>query len=185
MSRLPGKQEVAPDRPLWLAGAPGFEPRNGESVAILKPLYGAGFSAPDPACGAAATHDRRVEQAGDADPLTQPVSERPARKFRILKNPRAETRLGFRGLWRESPKIRRQRPEARPLTSGNVASSQSSVTLPEETAVAGWAERIRTAMCRNSAGRCGDQKTLPPAPGNAHQRDSEVHRTGHCANPSI
>jgi hypothetical protein len=55
MSRLPGKQEVAPDRPLWLAGAPGFEPRNGESVAILKPLYGAGFSAPDPAYGAGAT----------------------------------------------------------------------------------------------------------------------------------
>jgi hypothetical protein len=80
---------------------------------------------------------------------TQPVSERPARKFRILKNPRAETRLGFRGLWRESPKIRRQRPEARPLTSGNVASSQSSVTLPEETAVAGWGARIRTWEWRN------------------------------------
>ena len=46
-----------------------------------------------------------------------------ARKFRILKNHRAETRAGNLGLQREMPDIPRQRPDFWRPNSGNVGTS--------------------------------------------------------------
>jgi hypothetical protein len=57
--------------------------------------------------------------------------------FRILKNHRAETRLGIRGLRYEVPAIPRQRPGFWRLTSGNIVTSVSTRTLRRETQVAG------------------------------------------------
>lgn len=73
-------------------------------------------------------------------------------KFRILKNYRVETRAGNLGLERETSDILRQRLLSWPLTSGNVAASVSARNSRRETALAGWASRIRTAMCRIRAG---------------------------------
>ena len=72
----------------------------------------------------------------------------PARKFRILKIHRAETRPGNLDLRGEVSDIPRQRPDSWPLTSGNVGTSASTRNSYAETIVAGWAERIRTALCR-------------------------------------
>jgi hypothetical protein len=75
-----------------------------------------------------------------------------SRKIRILKTGRPETRRQICGLLPETPKIPSQRPDSRPLTSANVAFSRRPRTHPQETAVAGWAERIRTALCRIRTG---------------------------------
>jgi hypothetical protein len=63
--------------------------------------------------------------------------DNPARKFRILKNHRAETCARNLGLQRETPDIPRQRPDFWRLTYGNVATSVSTRNPWRETAVAG------------------------------------------------
>src|ERR1700729_2372799 len=68
-------------------------------------------------------------------------------EFRILKNHRAETRPENPGLLHELPDIPRQRPGSWPLTARNVDTSLSAGNPYEETPVAGWGARIRTAMC--------------------------------------
>jgi hypothetical protein len=70
----------------------------------------------------------------------------PSRKFRILKSRSVETGHGISGSRRKTTKIPRQRPGFWPRTSRNVGSLQSSGSHPQETAVAGWVYKIRTAI---------------------------------------
>jgi hypothetical protein len=79
---------------------------------------------------------------------TQPVSDLPTPEFRILNIHRAETGPENLGLPHEVPDIPRQRPGSWPPSSGNVGTSVNTRIPRGETAVAGWAQRIRTAMCR-------------------------------------
>jgi hypothetical protein len=76
----------------------------------------------------------------------------PAPKFRILKIHRAETGADIRGFWCETSDIPRQRPGPSPLTLVNVDAPPSAGNGRRDTAVAGWAERIRTALCPIRAG---------------------------------
>jgi hypothetical protein len=69
----------------------------------------------------------------------------PALKFRILKIHRAETYRGICGLRRQTSKIPRQRPDSWPLTSGNVAASQSA-------GCTWWDERKRREHARGIGG---------------------------------
>jgi hypothetical protein len=75
----------------------------------------------------------------------------------IEKSAIRELAAGFAAFSARRPKFLRQRPGSWPLTSRNVAPSRKAGSHPRETVVAGWAERIRTAMCQNSAG-CGRGK---------------------------
>jgi hypothetical protein len=61
------------------------------------------------------------------------------RKFRILKNHRAETRAGNLGFRGQTPEFPRQRPDFWRVTFGNVATSVSARNPWRETPVAGWA----------------------------------------------
>jgi hypothetical protein len=68
---------------------------------------------------------------------TQPVSDLPTPKFRVLKIHRAETGLETLGLPYEVPDIPRQRPRSWPPTSGNVDTSPSAGNSRGETMMAG------------------------------------------------
>jgi hypothetical protein len=82
---------------------------------------------------------------------TQPVSGRSRSKFRILKNHRAET--GAKNSRRSARDVRHSSPETGlPAASLRKCRHFVSTRNPQrETELAGWAERIRTAMC---SGEC-------------------------------
>jgi hypothetical protein len=93
----------------------------------------------DKACPGAPSRGSQPAYLSNRSPRKRNRSGGPASKFRILKNHRAETCRGIRGLQRESSEILRQRPGSWPLTSGNVGTSANTRNPRGETPLAGWA----------------------------------------------
>jgi Protein of unknown function, DUF488 len=92
---------------------------------------------------------------------------RSSSKFRILKNHRAETRRGIRGLQRETSEIPRQRPDFWPLTSGNVAisvlieiPSERPLWLAEHTVHVGPVSPCNLPVCRVISPKCRETGSL-------------------------